>query len=306
MKDPQTRPANPLLEGFSESFFTCADGTRLRYLRGGDGGIPLIMVPAFDCPADVYSLNAPELARDRTVYVLEQRGHGYSDAPAHGRTVHRLAADLQEFIHFINAPSVHLLGWSMGASILWVYIELFGQEKIAKLVFVDQPPMIIADPYETTQERRQHAGQHIDVWHVRKVYRRDFEAGWPILESYWDKPDLPLTDKIIRSIPGDYARKIAMIPPYPYVDKEHREFLADLVRDHILTDYRGVFPLIEKPVLLLTGDAAHATTIESNEWMTDTIRDCIWVRFSAEEFGGHSLCQTAYQKFNLTVTKFLA
>jgi hypothetical protein len=63
--------------------------------------------------------------------------------------------------------------------------------------------------------------------------------------------------------------------------------------------------LIERPVLLLTGDAAHATTLECNEWMRETVRDCTWIRFASEEFGGHDLCQTAYQKFNQCVLDFL-
>ncbi|WP_309130487.1 alpha/beta hydrolase [Brevibacterium sp.] len=263
------------------------------------------MVPAFDCPADAYSLNAPELSTERPVYILEQRGHGYSDAPTHGRTVQRLAADVNEFIDFIGAPKVSLLGWSMGAAVLWAFIDLFGQSKVEKLVFVDQPPMLIADPYETTEERRRHGGQHIDLWHVKRVYNRDFYTAWPILSSYFEVPNLEVTAESIDRIPDDFARLISMIPEPPVVDKAHREFLAELVRNHIWSDWRGVFPLIEKPVLLLTGDAAHATTLECNEWVQETVRDCTWIRFSEEEFGGHDLCQTAYRKFNRCVSDFL-
>ena len=299
------RTQNPLLHDFSESYFVCADGTRLRYLRSGNGAVPLIMVPAFDCTADAYSLNAPALAQDRTVFILEQRGHGYSDAPAHGRTVQRLAADLREFIEFTGEPKVSLLGWSMGAAVLWAYIDLFGQDRVDKFVFVDQPPMLIADPYESIEERRRHGGHLIDLWHVKSVYHKDFDAGWPVLESYFQVPNLAITDEIIDQIPGDYAHKIAMIPHPPAVDKEHREFLAELVRSHIWNDWRGVFSLIERPVLLLTGDAAHATTLECNEWVHSAVPDCTWVRFSTEEFGGHDLCQTAYQKFNQYVSEFL-
>lgn len=306
MQEVQYQRKNPLLDGFIEDYFECADGTRLRFLRKGTGeATPLIMVPAFDCTADEYSLNAPALSEERTVYILEQRGHGYSDAPAHGRTVHRLAADLNEFIDFIDAPKVSLLGWSMGVAVIWAFIDLFGQDRLDKLVFVDQPPMIIADPYETTEERRKHGGQIIDVWHVRRIYRQDFDAGWPMLSSYFEMPDLIVTEEIAAQLPGDYARKIAMIPPRPYVDEKRRHFLADLVRNHIGNDWRGVLPLVRKPVLLLTGDISLAVSLECGQWMHETIQDCTWVRFSAEDYGGHSFCQTAYQKFNQNVLNFL-
>lgn len=35
---------------------------------------------------------------------------------------------------------VTVLGWSMGASILWSYIELFGNHRISGLICVDQSP----------------------------------------------------------------------------------------------------------------------------------------------------------------------
>lgn len=296
---------NRLLEGFAEDYFICGDGTRLRYFHSGEGHVPLIMVPAFDAPADCYSLNAPMLADEHPVYILEQRGHGYSDAPPHGRTVQRLAADLNEFIRFIGSPTVNLLGWSMGAAVLWAYVDLFGQERIEKLIFVDQPPVLAANPYAAPEERRLYGSTLMDIWHVHHVYWKDFYAGWPVLESYWDTPDLTLSDEELERIPGDYARKISLIPEPPIVDKEHREFLAELLRNHLWNDWRGVFPLIEKPVLLLTGDVSHATNEQCGRWMQETLRDCSWIRFSSEEFGGHSLLQTAYEKFNRTVLDFL-
>ena len=39
-----------------------------------------------------------------------------------------------------------VLGWSMGASILWSYIELFGHHRISGLVCVDQSPAQYTGP----------------------------------------------------------------------------------------------------------------------------------------------------------------
>ena len=36
---------------------------------------------------------------------------------------------------------VTVVGTSMGASTIWSYIELFGEERIARAVFVDQAPL---------------------------------------------------------------------------------------------------------------------------------------------------------------------
>lgn len=36
---------------------------------------------------------------------------------------------------------VTVVGTSMGASTIWSYIELFGEDRIARAVFVDQAPL---------------------------------------------------------------------------------------------------------------------------------------------------------------------
>lgn len=72
-----------------------------------------------------------------------------------------------------------------------------------------------------------------------------------------------------------------------------------------LMDLHEFIELINVPTLLLTGDVSHATTLECAAWMQEVIGDCKWVRFSAEEYGAHSFCQTAYKKFNREVREFL-
>ncbi|KAF0817718.1 hypothetical protein KIS4809_3536 [Bacillus sp. ZZV12-4809] len=46
-------------------------------------------------------------------------------------------------------------------------------------------------------------------------------------------------------------------------------------------------------------------TPECNDWVSKTITNCKLVLFTAEEFGNHDLCWTAYKKFNDSVKEFL-
>ncbi len=41
----------------------------------------------------------------------------------------------------------------MGCSVIWGYWELFGKERLAKLVLIDQMPMITANPIWSEQEK---------------------------------------------------------------------------------------------------------------------------------------------------------
>ena len=301
MSKPYT--LNPLMTGFTEGYFETNDNTRIRYLHKGKGNT-LIMIPAFDSPADIYSLNAPELAENYSVYILEMRGHGLSDAPEYGRHIFRLSADLHEFIEFLGIPKVSLLGWSMGNSVIWGYIELFGQKKLEKLIFDEQVPFLAADPYETNEETKLHGGNPVDVWHIQRAYSKDFDFGAYVTETYLgDKWEL--TEEIAGNLPDCYAEKMAQIPKFP-IDEAHRKFLACLARDHWYLDWRSVFPRIETPVLLISGDISNCTNVESMAWIAKTVPDCTWVRFTKEDFAVHDLHQTAYKKFNRTVKEFLA
>lgn len=46
----------------------------------------------------------------------------------------------------LDVEDVTVLGWSMGASILWSYIELFGNHRISGLICVDQSPAQYTGP----------------------------------------------------------------------------------------------------------------------------------------------------------------
>ena len=121
---------NPLMEGFTENYFETKDHIKLRFLHKGEG-MPLILIHGGIDDADTWMLNAPDFSEYYSVYSLELRGHGKSVA-SHGAHIHRLGADLHEFIEAIGSPKVNLCGWSMGCSVIWSYIEIFGQEKINK------------------------------------------------------------------------------------------------------------------------------------------------------------------------------
>jgi pimeloyl-ACP methyl ester carboxylesterase len=48
-------------------------------------------------------------------------------------------------------------GWSMGASVIWSYIDLFGTKSIRKAVFIDEPTSIYKHA-DWTEEERLNAG----------------------------------------------------------------------------------------------------------------------------------------------------
>ena len=74
------------------------------------------------------------------VYAFDLRFHGRSDKPSWGFHVHRLAADLHDFLTELQIQQPVVVGTSLGCAIIWAFIELYGDNMLHKCVFVDQAP----------------------------------------------------------------------------------------------------------------------------------------------------------------------
>ncbi|MCY7284603.1 MAG: alpha/beta hydrolase [Cyanobacteria bacterium CAN_BIN43] len=72
---------------------------------------------------------------------VDLRGHGESEKVSFGYRIARLSKDVHELIVALQLEKPHLLGHSMGCSIIWSYLDLFGFDEIDRLVLVDQSPL---------------------------------------------------------------------------------------------------------------------------------------------------------------------
>ena len=114
-----------------------ADGVHLRYIDQG-AGRPVVFVHGWlSCAEHWHPVAAPIAGMARAV-TYDQRGHGASDGTEHGWTVHRLARDLDELLAALAISGAVLVGHSMGCSVIWAYLELFGASRVDGLVLVDQ------------------------------------------------------------------------------------------------------------------------------------------------------------------------
>ncbi|MDR1134391.1 MAG: alpha/beta hydrolase, partial [Synergistaceae bacterium] len=121
------------------------DGTDLYYEIKGSG-YPLLMIPGWTCTTGFWKKNADVLAKSLKVILFDMRAHGKSEKTLHGHRISRYAMDVKNLIDALGLSGVTMLGWSMGASVLWSYIELFGNEALKALVCVDQSPSQYTGP----------------------------------------------------------------------------------------------------------------------------------------------------------------
>jgi pimeloyl-ACP methyl ester carboxylesterase len=143
--------------GLQINSFRTSDGVRLTYWEAGQGK-PLVFIPGWSANGAEYVNVMFRLSRYYHVYVLGLRNQGLSDRVDFGCRISRFAVNLKEFAEHAGLQSADYCGWSMGASVLWSYIDLFGTKGIRKAAFIDEPISIYSHADWSEQEQLEACG----------------------------------------------------------------------------------------------------------------------------------------------------
>ncbi|MFJ8435525.1 alpha/beta fold hydrolase [Kitasatospora sp. NPDC094019] len=126
--------------------FVTSDNTALHYYDEGTGR-PVVLIAGYGAPADSWAMQWATLrAAGHRVISLDRRWHGQSDRPAGGQRIARHGKDLHEFLTRLDLDDVTAVGASMGASTIWSCVSLFGCERLAGIVTLDQTPRMVSGP----------------------------------------------------------------------------------------------------------------------------------------------------------------
>jgi non-heme chloroperoxidase len=116
--------------------FTTSDGVRLQYLDEG-AGETLLFVPGWLMPAEIWRRQIDHFAQSYRVVAFDPRSQGASQIAASGNEIRRRTGDLYELIEHLQVPRVVLVGWSLGVLEALLYVNTYGDERLAALVLVD-------------------------------------------------------------------------------------------------------------------------------------------------------------------------
>ncbi|MCJ2142615.1 alpha/beta fold hydrolase [Methylobacterium sp. E-066] len=105
------------LDAGEVSFATLRDGTRIRYVRAGEGP-DLVLTHTVRTQLDIFQFVIPLLSRHFTVYALDLPGFGWSDLlPEHPKDEPTLRAQLKAFLQVLGLRRPILAGESIGATL---------------------------------------------------------------------------------------------------------------------------------------------------------------------------------------------
>ena len=268
-----------------------SDGVQLNLLEAGSGP-PLLLLSGWSQTAAMYRHQLAGLSDRYRVMALDFRGHGESEKVDHGYRLSRLARDVHDVIRALDLQSVSVLGHSMGNGVIFAYWDLFGRDRLSKLIIAEQPPTLLARPNWSRAEREL-AGCVTDPAEMGQTCAA---LVGPDAETFAAE----FVNGMLSSGVSDADRRFIveqnLLTP--------RSAAATLFQNTATADWRDVIPRIDLPTLVVAGKAS-IVPYASQVWIAEQIQGAELVAFSPEEGGSHFMFWENFEKFNDAVAKFL-
>jgi pimeloyl-ACP methyl ester carboxylesterase len=275
------------------SSFVTSDNVNLAYWEAGTGK-PLVFIPGWSANGAMYFHLMYLLSKHYHVYVLDVRNQGLSEKADFGNRIARYALDVKEFGEHLDLAEADYCGWSMGASVMWAYIDLFGTQGVRTLSIIDQAPSIYCHADWTEQER-------LDAGAFTTSPER-------MIASYTGAG----TSNMLISGTRVLERALDVSSPYFHnvlslaqaVVSDDMAYTAQVLFDHTTNDWRDVIRTkIDVPTAIFTGE--YSDWLHSQHWM-DSVIECSKLHvYSKAEDGDHFLAFKNPQKFATDLSRFL-
>ncbi|MEZ5829063.1 MAG: alpha/beta hydrolase [Hyphomicrobiales bacterium] len=240
------------------------------------------------------------LPRDRLRHARPRRqrqaGHGYR--------ISRFAKDLHDVLGALDLTEVNLLAHSLGCAVVWCYLDMFGPERLAKLILVDQSPFLTANPAWSKEERQaaefaltpKQRHDPITLYEVKHLLDAVAKLAGPDGEAVTRAFVGGLFTPRVSEAEKAWAIDRMLMLPRPYA--------ARLLYDNATQSWFDVVTRIPLPTLLIGGKASQIPW-KSLVWMHERIPGSHLEIFEEVDGGKHFTFMENPQKFNRIVADFL-
>ncbi len=285
----------PGIVGAPSRFFTTSDDVRLHFIDAG-AGPAIVMLPGWSQSAAMFRHQIEAFHTGHRVIAVDPRGHGDSDNPEHGYNPHRYAADLHELVEALDLRDIVLFGHSAGVKIVWAYWELFGADRLNKLVIVDDSPRLQDNP-AWTEAARAEVGP---MYFTGDLDRFALELMAPTGEDFTRTAMATMfSPEYIARNPDEFA----------WILSENLKMPRDKAIEQLYAsggiDWRGTIRRVRLPTLVIGAEGStHKISVIS--WIAAQIPGAKLRIFTREEGGSHFMFLENPALFNAEVRAFIA
>lgn len=266
-------------------YVTTSDGVKLFYEEKGSGR-PLVLIHGWSCSGRFFTRNTDALSEVCRVINVDLRGHGRSDKPEWGYRISRMAKDIRDLIEELDLNDTVLLGWSMGAAVIFSYFELFSEDRVSGLVIVDQSPRQYYSPEWKLGQAACYDAEALSVLCTRLEYDVKGVAEGTVRGCMTQTPSAEELEF--------FVGEILHCPP---------RVQSAIMTDHTNLDWRDLVPRITLPTLVLVGRKSRIFPWQGSAWVGERLPGARTVFF---EESGHMLFYEEQDKFNEVVGDWVA
>lgn len=281
----------PSMTSTAEHSFTTSDGAEIPYRVRGTGPA-IVMIPGWSQTGAMFGQQLAGLSDRFQVIVPDIRGQGSAPRPPGGLRMARLAVDLAELMHHLGLTRPNLLGWSMGASVLWAYVDLFGTSAVDRFAFIDQPSSLMI-PQGMPESEQIECGS-LFTYPALDQLCADLKGpnGNAVRATFVEGM---VTERISRDLLEWIQAENARTPT---------DIAAELLKSHCIQDWRDVIDRIDRPTLVVGGAVSHVDP-RSQRAIHARIPGSRYHEFGIDEGGAHYPFLEAPEVFNRVIADFL-
>jgi len=273
---PGRRPS-PEAVATKSGFVTSEDGVKIHYLEAGSGPAILFVPSGMMAPGWMWENQITHFAKTHHVVAMDPRAVGDSSQTAEGLYPAARARDMKAVVDQLKLAPVVLVGLSGGATDLAAYVDQFGTDTLAGLVFVDgwagrdYDSNTVPSMFQWIPGFQKDRRKWIEDWlHSSYMFRK------PQPEEYLKR----LTEAMLRT-PTNSAMAIWL--------------------GYIASDFRPALARIDKPTLIIAMAGGPCGSV--CEDMQKRIRGS---RLEVMENIGHALIVDDPERFNLLLENFIS
>jgi non-heme chloroperoxidase len=265
------------------SYIKLNDGTNI-FCNSVGNGHTILCIHGFAADHTAFRLVEKTLGKSYNIISLELRGHGKSDETKE-LNIEMLARDIDQIIEKLGLKDFTILGWSMGGSIAFEYIKLFGTKKVKSLILVEASLKLLNDKswnHGLFKGEYTKTDLHSDLKSIDKSY------------STWGSNFLKRMAPNLKGKDSEIAAK--------QIQNRNKESMKELWKSLSEKDYSDITEKIDIPTLIINGEKSEFYSLESAENMKRLIKGS---RVETIANAGHLVPLENPALFAKVVSKFL-